>query len=149
MDGLIKRPHTEFIDKLSDADASANQFFHSINRDENERFILEITEASTPTVKVYDTTDGAEKTVYVPDGTTYLDASSPSTAYKALTISDVTFIVNTEKTVATNTSSLGSTGYTLDRSDFKALYGASVTAVDLPSGFTKGDEKLYYLNKVY
>ncbi len=147
VDGLIKRPHTEFIDKLSSADASANQFFHSINRDENERFILEITEASTPTVKVYDTTNGAEKTVHVPDGTTYLDASSPSTAYKALTISDVTFIVNTEKKVEADSSSLGSTGYTLDRSDFKAIYGASSSAVDLPSGFTKGDEKLYYLKQ--
>jgi hypothetical protein len=149
VDGLIKRPHTEFIDKLSSADASANQFFHSINRDENERFILEITEASTPTVKVYDTTDGAEKTVHVPDGTTYLDASSPSTAYKALTISDVTFIVNTEKTVAKDTDSadLGSIGYSLDVSDFRADVNNDGSVTDLTSDFLRGHEKLVYVKQ--
>ena len=159
VDGLIKRPHTEFIKKLSSADNSANQFFHSINRDENERFILEITEASpNPIIQIHDTSDGSTKNLLdpfdplntgglsAPNGTTYLDAANPATAYKALTISDVTFIVNTEKTVETNTSSLGSTGYTLNRSDFRASYGSG-SVQDLPSGFVKGDEKLYYLKQ--
>ncbi len=147
VDGLIKRPHTEFIKILSGGDNSANQFFHTINRDENERYILQITEGNTPTIKVYDTVDGDEVDVAVPSGTNYLDAVNPATAYKALTISDVTFIVNTEKTVATDSSSLGSTGTILRRSDFGGTYGTGSNAVDLPSDFVKGDEKLFFIKQ--
>ena len=149
VDGLMKRPHTENVKRLKTGDSSANQFFHTIDRDEGERYILEITEAATPTVKVYDTADGTEETVYTPDGTTYLDATSPSTAYKALTISDVTFIVNTEKTVAKDTDSadLGSIGYSLDVEDFRSDVNYDGSVTDLTSDFLRGHEKLVYVKQ--
>ena len=149
VDGLMKRPHTEYIDKLSSADASSSQFFHSLDRDENERYILEITEASTPTVKVYDTTDGAEKTVHVPDGTTYLDATAPQTAYKALTISDVTFIVNSEKTVLSDDDSadLGPQLSSVSLSDFTFRYEEDTSTLITPVGVIT-NEKLVYFRQV-
>ena len=149
VDGLMKRPHTEYIDKLSSANAASSQFFHSLDRDESERYILEITEASTPTVKVYDTTDGAEKTVHVPDGTTYLDATAPQTAYKALTISDVTFIVNSETKVLADDDSadLGPQLSSVALSNFTFRYEEDASTLVTPVGVIT-NEKLVYFRQV-
>ena len=95
--GLARRPPTTTLKKLGGLldieldDASV----HHINRDIFERYTVVIT---TGGIRVFDESDGTEKTVNAPLGWGYLDASV-GTAYRAITVADYTFVVNTEKVV--------------------------------------------------
>lgn len=98
VEGLKKRPPTEFVKKIKSSQIS-NAFIHSINRDTNERYILIITDDA---LEVYEL-DGTQKTVV--DGTgsgfgTYLDDSTPQTTFECVTIADYTFIINKNKVCA-------------------------------------------------
>lgn len=95
VDGLKKRPPSRHRAKLTGDDWS-DAYLHTINRDAAERYAVAI---SGGDLKVFDL-DGAEQTVAFPDGKGYLSASSPSTAFRAVSVADYTFIVNTETTVA-------------------------------------------------
>ena len=72
-------------------------FSHLINRDTTERYFVFIIASNQ--IEVYDLAGNA-KTVTYPNGTAYLTTSTPATAFRAVTVADYTFIVNTEKTVA-------------------------------------------------
>lgn len=91
--GLLKRPPTKHLAKLTSASHS-NSYFHTINRDSTERYKVIL---GNGILKVYDLT-GAEKTVAMPFGGTYLACTDPKTQLVAVTVSDFTFIVN--KTVS-------------------------------------------------
>lgn len=95
VEGLKKRPPLEFVAKLN-ALQVGNAFIHTINRDTNERYVVIITDED---LKVYDLA-GNEKTVNFPDGTAYLDSSTPNTNFRAVTIADYTFVVSLSQTVA-------------------------------------------------
>lgn len=92
--GVSRRPPTTTLAKLDGLELG-DATVHHINRDINERYTVII---DTNTIKVFDETTGEEKTVTAPLGFGYLDAAGPN--YRAVTIADYTFIVNTEKTVA-------------------------------------------------
>ena len=66
VEGLKKRPPTEFIKKISNS-AYTNPFIHTINRDSNERYILVITQNN---IEVFDV-NGTSYTVNTPAGTSY------------------------------------------------------------------------------
>jgi hypothetical protein len=89
VNGLRKRPPTEFVAKILDT-LPAGAFFHIINRDVDERYVVVVTSGN---LKVYDF-DGNEKTVTFPDGTGYLTASDPVNDFTAMTVADYTFIAN-------------------------------------------------------
>jgi len=93
--GLTKRSGTQFITTLSSGTVG-NVHIQTINRDVNERYVAVF---SNGNVKVYDI-DGTEKTVTKPDGTNYLNTSTPRSVIKTVTIADFTFVVNTSVTVA-------------------------------------------------
>tara|TARA_E500000305_G_scaffold84416_2_gene70361 strand:- start:3084 stop:5537 length:2454 start_codon:yes stop_codon:yes gene_type:complete len=93
--GLTKRSGTQFITTLSSSTVG-NVHIQTINRDVNERYVAVF---SNGNVKVYDI-DGTEKTVTKPDGTNYLNTSTPRSVIKTVTIADFTFVVNTSVTVA-------------------------------------------------
>lgn len=97
VEGLGPRRPTMHVDKLLDTPAGLDTFWHFINRDLTERYVVQIANAD---LKVFDLVTGEEKTVTFPDGKGYLDAGEPRTAFKAITVSDYTFIVNTGITVA-------------------------------------------------
>ena len=97
--GLVKRSGTQFITNLSSSTVG-NVHIQTINRDTNERYIAIF---SNGNVKVYEL-DGTEKTVNKPDGTAYLNTSTPRTQIKTVTIADFTFVVNTSITTAMDTS---------------------------------------------
>lgn len=101
VDGLTKRMPTEHLMDtgidISDG-TEKKTFIHTINRDETERYSLIIRDQY---IKAFNLTTLAEVTVDTPDGVTYLDTDNADTAFRAATIADVTFIVNTEKTVGT------------------------------------------------
>lgn len=95
--GLSKRPPTYHIATLGPAPHEGT-FFHTINRDTTERYLLIISNGS---IKVYDDS-GVEKVVHCPHGLGYLSVTDPATELKALTVADYTFILNRKRTVTIN-----------------------------------------------
>ena len=95
VEGLKKRPPTEFIKRISQSTLS-NPFIHTINRDTNERYILIITSGAMQVWGI----DGTQYTVNAPSGYSYLTDSDPKTNFEAITIADYTYITNKQQTVA-------------------------------------------------
>ncbi|SKB49782.1 phage nozzle protein [Sphingopyxis flava] len=92
--GLGRRPPTKHIADLGVSDAEGS-FIHHINRDTSERYVVIIKDGD---LRVFDATDGAEKTVAFPFGKAYL--AGVEGAFKAVTVADFTFIVNSSITPA-------------------------------------------------
>ncbi len=92
--GLRKRPPTKHLKKILSGSYAA-AYIHTINRDENERYIVVITSGG---LKVFDLA-GVEKTVTFPSGTSYLTSADPANSFRAVTVADYTFIVNKGVTV--------------------------------------------------
>lgn len=115
--GLSKRPNTNHIKKLSTA-VLEDSFVHTINRSKTEQYKVIITNGG---LKVYDI-NGIEQTVTFPDGTAYLNATSPMDNFACVTVADYTFIVNKTVVVAKGASVGGGT--------FK---GAYQQFIDLPT----------------
>ena len=92
--GLRKRPPTKHLKKIMSG-TLGDAYIHTINRDTVERYVVVITNGD---LKVYDLA-GVEKTVTFPDGKTYLNATTPSTSFRAVTVADYTFIVNKTVTI--------------------------------------------------
>ena len=96
VEGLKKRPPTKHIAKLSSSNLS-NAFIHTINRDTNERYVVVITDGA---LSVYDI-DGTQKTVVEQTNVTnYLSSTNPRSDFRALTVNDYTYILNTTQNVA-------------------------------------------------
>lgn len=92
VEGLTRRPPTRHITSLS-GDWSA-VFTHPIDRDENEQYFVKITNGDLEVIDI----DGVSQTVNFPSGKTYLTGSTSH--FRALTVADFTFIVNTSITTA-------------------------------------------------
>jgi len=96
VEGLKKRPPTEYVAKLSGS-SLGNAFIHTINRDLNERYIVVVSNGS---IAVYDI-DGVSKTVVnQTNATNYLSSSNPKSDFVCMTVADYTFIVNKNTTTA-------------------------------------------------
>ena len=93
--GLTKRSGLQFVTSLSNS-TLGNVHIQTINRDANEQYVAIF---SNGNVKVYEL-DGTELTVNKPDGTAYLNTSTPRSVIKTVTIADFTFVVNTSITAA-------------------------------------------------
>ena len=100
VEGLQKRPPLEFVAEMRSTPTAGN-FTHLINRDVNERYFVFINASNQ--IEVYDLA-GNQKTVSYPNGTSYLTSSNPAADFRAVTVADYTFIVNTSKTVALDTT---------------------------------------------
>ena len=103
--GLTKRSGFQYVTALSSS-TLGNVHIQTINRDANERYVAVF---SNGNVKVYEL-DGTEKTVNKPDGTAYLNTSTPRSVMKTVTIADYTFVVNTSITAAMDSTLSGGTG---------------------------------------
>lgn len=95
VEGITKRPPTQHKAEISST-AFGDCHTHIINRDINTRYIVVIEDDN---LRVFDL-DGNEKTVNFPNGKGYLNASDPSSAFRAVTVADYTFITNREVTTA-------------------------------------------------
>lgn len=117
VDGLFKRPGSKHLAQLPNTWAAGstesligNVHCHVIDRGVGKRWQVILNESGLNMVNletgaqesvVYQTAAGV--TTGVP---TYLTATDPSRAYRTITVADTTFLVNTEKTVASeNTDS--------------------------------------------
>lgn len=92
--GLGRRPPTAHVAELA-VDGIETAFVHHINRDSQERYIVVINDGE---VQVFDAVTGEEKTVTTPYGTAYLTGAKG--VFKAVTVADYTFIVNSSITPA-------------------------------------------------
>lgn len=109
--GLIKRPPSNHIDEIkSHGGGSLNiaaPFTHAVNRDDSEQFFITLDGADNVYINYLDGSSRLVHTQFTASG--YLTSSSPQTAFKAVTVGDVTFIVNTEKETAMTGTSPNST----------------------------------------
>ena len=103
--GLTKRSGFQYVTSLSSS-TLGNVHIQTINRDANERYVAIF---SNGNVRVFEL-DGTEKTVNKPDGTAYLNTSTPRSVMKTVTIADFTFVVNTSITAAMDSTLSGGTG---------------------------------------
>ena len=99
--GLMKRQPSEWLATLTTTGTTPDGAgMHVINRDAFEKYIVV---AGSSTLDVFDT-DGVAQTVSFPDGTSYLPATDPWKKLRFTTVADTTFVLNTDKVVATETS---------------------------------------------
>jgi len=97
-DGLKKRPNTRHLTQLVSSAIEDDAFVHFINRDKQERYVLII---NSNVAQVYDILNFASVTLtgtasFTSGHYLYLaNNQKPREAYKALTVGDTTFILNT------------------------------------------------------
>ena len=104
-DGLKKRPNARYVKNLLSTAIDEGAFVHFINRDKTEKYVLII---NNNLLKVYNilTAGGPVKEETIGAGH-YLridDATKPRDIFKALTVNDNTFILNTTTGVAKDTT---------------------------------------------
>ena len=123
VEGLKKRTPTEFIKKISSSTLTT-PFIHTINRDNNEKYILIVTQND---IEVYGI-DGTQYTVNKPSGTAYLNEANARTNFEAITIADYTFITNKNKVTAMSSTVTTARPY---EAVYSVLQGVSTTEYNL------------------
>lgn len=91
-DGMIRRPGTEHVARLSTGEWEEGTFIHPIIRGDAERYIAVIRSGA---ISVYDLNTGLPRTVATPNGLDYLAGAD----FRAVTVADHTFILNRAITV--------------------------------------------------
>ncbi len=138
--GLTKRSGFQYVTGLSSS-TLGNVHIQTINRDVNERYVAVF---SNGNVKVYEL-DGTEKTVNKPDGTAYLNTSTPRSVLKTVTIADYTFVVNTSITAAMDTTLSSGTGTKaiifINQATASTTYSVTIDGVTVTDN-TSGDSTL-------
>lgn len=103
VDGLLKRPPTEWVKDLGPA-PSAAPFIHTINRDPQERYVVIISKDQGNPIRVF-TIDGVEcAVIYEGNSKDYVlkdddgNLIDPDKSIKAVTVADYTFLLNITRT---------------------------------------------------
>ena len=138
--GLTKRSGFQFVTALQSS-TLGNVHIQTINRDANERYVAIF---SNGNVRVFEL-DGTELTVNKPDGTAYLNTSSPRSVMKTVTIADFTFVVNTSITAAMDSTLSGGTGTKaiifINQATADTTYSVTIDGVTVTDN-TAGDSTL-------
>tara|TARA_Y100001963_G_scaffold130659_1_gene187190 strand:- start:326 stop:2776 length:2451 start_codon:yes stop_codon:yes gene_type:complete len=138
--GLTKRSGFQYVTALSSS-TLGNVHIQTINRDANERYVAIF---SNGNVRVFEL-DGTEKTVNKPDGTAYLNTSTPRSVMKTVTIADFTFVVNTSITAAMDSTLSSGTGTKaiifINQATANTTYSVTIDGVTVTDN-TSGDSTL-------
>ena len=138
--GLTKRSGFQYVTALSSS-TLGNVHIQTINRDASERYVAIF---SNGNVRVFEL-DGTEKTVNKPDGTAYLNTSTPRSVMKTVTIADFTFVVNTSITAAMDSTLSGGTGTKaiifINQATADTTYSVTIDGVTVTDD-TSGDSTL-------
>lgn len=134
VDGLQKRPPTVHIKRLGDRVDPLTTKYHVINRDENEQYILGMSNGS---LKVW-AFDGTEKKVVIDNDASYLNVSDANDDFRAVTVADYTFILNRSKTVGMSSSTTSRSGQDTALAYIKAASYAKTYALFMGSTFMCG-----------
>lgn len=129
VEGLRKRPPLNYIAKISSSSLN-DAFIHTINRDSSERYVVAI---SNGAIQV-NTISGTSKTVSTPDGTSYLNSSSPYQDFQCITVADYTFIVNktitTAKGTVTSPAKVQEAIYSVKQAVANTIYRLSINGTE-------------------
>ena len=123
VEGLVKRPNTEFVDVIDPVD-DTDLFTHFVKRDEDNKYVVTVGDNRGPEVKVTNLETGNDIPVSTtPIATSYLSGiTTPRTDLTALTVADYTFLVNKNKQVLRNTDAdLKSKDVRNDEGKYEAL----------------------------
>ena len=123
VEGLVKRPNTEFVDVIDPVD-DTDLFTHFVKRDEDNKYVVTVGDNSGPEVKVTNLETGADIPVSTTSiATSYLSGiTTPRTDLTALTVADYTFLVNKNKQVLKSTDAdLKSKDVRNDEGKYEAL----------------------------
>jgi hypothetical protein len=111
VEGLTKRPPLRYLAGIDDSGGSLysigsgeSPFFHLIERDETERYILTILQNGTPIIYGL---NGVRQTVNIASGASL--GTTIAANRRAMTIGDVTFLANKTQTVAMTASTVSQT----------------------------------------
>lgn len=102
VDGLNKRPHTEYVANLNTS-LQDDALVHFVDRDPlNKHAMIFNNDNGTTSVDVYNVENGAEiPTTITANAQTYLNgAENPLTDLRALTVADYTFVADTTRQIA-------------------------------------------------
>lgn len=143
-EGITPRAHSEFLSLLEDG-LLGEVAIHIINRSADERFVVVLGNES---IRVFDL-DGNEMTVTFPAGTDYLVSTNPKRDFRAYTVKDYTFIVNTTIDIDTVTSAAGTlTGTVQTFAKLSDIAGtAAVGAIYKIEGDDNSGFDSYYVEK--
>jgi hypothetical protein len=136
VDGLRKRPFTEFVGELgTDTAIDPDSFVYLINRDSDNRHLL-IIEPNTDPV-IYDTADGTSINLYDGPATatqvypSYTDTTNPRRDLRGLTVADTTFILNKATTVGAisnnSNAAVKKAGVFIKQGDYAKDYHVDIT----------------------
>jgi hypothetical protein len=105
VEGLVKRPPTNYKKNIDATDPGANLFTHFVKRDEQNKYCVTV---SLGGVGVIDLDSGNNISVATTSiANSYLSGiTNPLADLRALTVADYTFLVNKKKTVAKDTTEL-------------------------------------------
>tara|TARA_X000001388_G_scaffold43384_2_gene30466 strand:- start:3020 stop:5509 length:2490 start_codon:yes stop_codon:yes gene_type:complete len=137
--GLTKRPPTEHVAELQDSSAILpaaydSVFNHVINRSDDEQYIVSILSdhdagGNKGTLLIHNVATGVKSTVTATSAALdYLNETNADSTFKAVTVADLTYILNTNKTTAMNVT------------------GTSASAVSTP-GDTNAHEALVFIKQ--
>jgi hypothetical protein len=107
VEGLVKRPHTEYVKNVDATAPGANLFTHFVKREETNKYVLKMSmNGATPVLSATNTETGDDLPVTPSTiATNYLsNITNPREDVKALTVADYTFLVNKKRVVAVNDS---------------------------------------------
>ena len=107
VEGLVKRPHTEYVKNVDATAPGANLFTHFVKREETNKYVLKMSmDGATPVLSATNTETGDDLPVTPSTiATNYLsNITNPREDVKALTVADYTFLVNKKRVVAVNDS---------------------------------------------
>lgn len=108
VEGLVKRPPTNYTKNIQATDPGADLFTHFVKRDETNKYCVTVSLGNTVSigqVGVIDLATGNKVSVAVTSiANSYLTGiSDPLSDIRALTVADYTFLVNKKKEVKVNT----------------------------------------------
>lgn len=132
--GLIKRPPSNHVSEIKTYGTDGtdgvsinltNPFTHVVNRDDTEQFFVTLGGSDDVYINYLDGSPRKVLENFVASG--YLTSSNPSTAFRAVTVGDVTYIVNTEQEVTMS----GTAGTSINTHEALIWIKATQTAAEV------------------
>ncbi len=153
VEGLVKRPNTNFVSKVSTS-SGAGLFTHFVKRDEQNKYCVTVSLGSgTPSLGVIDLASGTNISVATTSiAQSYLSGiTNPLADIRALTVADYTFLVNKKKEVAKDTTELSvipddEAIVFVKLGDYRKSYSIYIDDSLVPPGGVASDHDYTHLN---
>jgi hypothetical protein len=147
VEGLVKRPPTNYKKNIDATDPGANLFTHFVKRDEQNKYCVTVSLGGVGVINVADGTNYPVTVTSIASSYLSLGTSitNPLKDLRALTVADYTFLVNKKKTVAKDTQSYGSIPdkealIVVKLGDYEKLYSIYINDILVPFSTLHGSQ---------